>query len=351
MLKFVRYLLALSLVAFWSAAVVFPAPAHAATQATKSTKQAKAKTSKKTSKKTAKRTPTKERPDDRYAALVVDASTGKVLYQKNAGSLRYPASLTKMMTLYLTFDALRSGYLKTNSSLPVSAKAAAQPQTNISLKPGDRLQVKEAIESLVVRSANDVAVVLAEAIGKTEWNFALMMTQKARELGMKNTIFRNPSGLPDAAQHTTAYDMARLAIALRRDFPDYYHYFRTSEFTYKGTRYTGHNRVMARYNGVDGIKTGYIRASGFNLVTSARKDGMNLVAVVMGGKTAQARDDEMISLLDRSFAELANQRRNNVAGDQRSEGLFDAASSSLVMPASLTHGDLAPSAGLPASSM
>jgi D-alanyl-D-alanine carboxypeptidase len=348
-LKFVRYILALSLVAFWSAAIAFPAPAHAGTQTTKSSKQAK--TTKASSKKTAKRAPTKERPDDRYAALVVDASTGKVIYQKNAGSLRYPASLTKMMTLYLTFDALRSGYLKINSSLPVSAKAAAQPQTNISLKPGEYLPVKLAIESLVVRSANDSAVVLAEAIGKTEWNFALMMTQKARELGMKHTIFRNPSGLPDAAQHTTAYDMARLAIALRRDFPDYYHYFKTSEFTHKGVRYTGHNRVMARYDGVDGVKTGYIRASGFNLVTSARKDGMNLVAVVMGGRTAQARDDEMISLLNRSFAELANQRRNNVAGDQRSEGLFDAASSSLIMPASLSHGELAPSAGLSSSSM
>jgi D-alanyl-D-alanine carboxypeptidase len=156
-------------------------------------------------------------------------------------------------------------------------------------------------------------MVLAEALGQTEWNFALLMTQKARELGMKNTIFRNPHGLPDNKQHTTAFDMARLAIALRRDFPEYYQYFSTTEMTYNGVNYTTHNRVLTRYEGADGIKTGYIRASGFNLVTSVRRDGFNLVGVVMGGKSSGSRDQEMIYLLDRTFARLENQK-NSVAG-------------------------------------
>lgn len=260
----------------------------------------------KKSKKTASRTISKAEYEKRYAALVVDATTGQVLYEKNAGSVRYPASLTKMMTLYLTFDAIQSGKLSVEQSLPVSVKAARQPQTNISLKPGDRLPVRAAIESLVVRSANDSAMVLAEGIGGTEWNFALMMTQKARELGMDNTVFRNPSGLPDNKQHTTAFDMAKLAIALRRDFPEFYPYFKLQNFTYNGVEYPGHNKVMARYPGADGVKTGYIRASGFNLVTSVRRDGYTLVAVVMGGQSAAMRDSQMVDLLDRTFANLEN---------------------------------------------
>lgn len=241
---------------------------------------------------------------DRSAALVVDASSGHVLYEQNAGSIRYPASLTKMMTLYLTFDALKKGRLSMNDALPVSAKAAGQPQTNIALAAGDRLPVRTAIESLVVRSANDSAMVLAEAIGGTEWNFALMMTKKARELGMKNTVFRNPSGLPDNKQHTTAYDMARLGIALNRDFPEFYPFFSLTSFDYNGVTYAGHNHVMKRYAGVDGIKTGYIRASGYNLVTSASRGGHRVVAVVLGGNTPGSRDNRMISLLDRTFARM-----------------------------------------------
>ena len=257
-------------------------------------------------------------PQIHNSALVVDAQTGEVLYEKNADAIRYPASLTKMMTLYLTFDALKSGKLDINQSLAVSAKAASQPQTNISLDAGDRLPLKTAIESVVVRSANDSAMVLGEAIGKTEFNFALMMTQKARELGMKNTVFRNPSGLPDNKQHTTAFDMARLGIALRRDFPEYYHYFKMTSFEYNGITYPGHNHVMARYEGVDGIKTGYIRASGYNLVTSAERDGHRLVAVVLGGSTITGRDDQMISLLDRSFDQLESKGKN-VAGKRSSD--------------------------------
>ncbi len=259
--------------------------------------------------------------NSRFSALVVNADNGNILYEKNAGGTRYPASLTKMMTLYLTFDAIKKGKLQMDGSLPVSEKAAGQPQTNISLSAGDQLPVKTAIESVIVRSANDSAVVLAEALGGTAWNFSLLMTQKARALGMKDTVFRNPNGLPDNQQLTTAYDMAKLGIALRRDFPEYYPMFKTKSFAYNGITYPGHNRVMYRYAGVDGIKTGYIRASGFNLVTSVRKDGYNLVAVIMGGSSASARDDEMIEMLDRTFAQLESKQKTiSQDKDSRDDG-------------------------------
>ncbi|MFW0776728.1 MAG: D-alanyl-D-alanine carboxypeptidase family protein [Rickettsiales bacterium] len=262
----------------------------------------------------------RSKKNEKYAALVVDANTGRVLYERHAGARRYPASLTKMMTLYLTFDALKKGVLRMEQTLPVSKKAASQPQTNISLNQGDRLPVKSAIESLVVRSANDASLVLAEALGKTQWNFALMMTKKARQLGMKDTVFRNPHGLPDSKQYTTAYDMARLGIALRRDFPEYFKYFSLRKFVFNGVTYNTHNHVLKDYKGVDGIKTGYIRASGFNLVTSVKRDGHYLVAVIMGGRSSKTRDKAMIALLDRTFARLgkanknvANQRSNSNA--------------------------------------
>lgn len=239
------------------------------------------------------------------ASFIVDADSGRVLHTENADALRYPASLTKMMTLYLTFDALKKGKLKLDQELPVSMHAAGQPQTNIALDAGDRLAVKDAILSLVVRSANDSAVVLGEALGGSEEGFARKMTEKARALGMKNTTFYNASGLPDPRQKTTARDMAMLGMALRRDFPQYYPFFKTESFSYNGKTYGTHNRVMTRYDGVDGIKTGYIRASGFNLVTSAKKDGHTLVGVVLGGNTWRARDDKMIALLDQNFTRLA----------------------------------------------
>lgn len=280
--------------------------------AKKATTSSSSKTSSKPKTTTIKKTTTKKTSstsyENRFSALVVDADTGRVLYEKNAGATRYPASLTKMMTLYLTFEALKKGKLKLDDTLLVSAKAAKQPQTNIALDSGDRLSVKTAIQSLVVRSANDSAMVMAESLGGTEWNFALMMTKKARELGMKSTVFRNPSGLPDDKQHTTAYDMARLAIALRRDFPDYYPVFKLKNFSYRGVTYTTHNHVLERYDGADGVKTGYIRASGFNVVTSARKYGYNVVAVVMGGTSASSRDEQMISLLNRTFEQLASSK-------------------------------------------
>jgi len=252
-------------------------------------------------------------PSIHFSALVVDGKTGAVLYQQNANAIRFPASLTKMMTLYLTFEALETGKLNMNQSLPVSSFAAGQPQTNISLSEGERLPVKTAIESVVVRSANDSATVLAEHLGGSVPHFAQMMTAKAHALGMSNTMFYNPNGLPDPRQHTTAMDMARLAIALRRDFPEYYPFFKLTSFTYAGVTYPGHNHVMERYDGVDGVKTGYIRASGYNLVTSAHKNGYSIVAVIMGGRTIQSRDDQMISLLDRTFDELGNGHASNTS--------------------------------------
>ena len=293
------------------------------------TSSSKPKTTAATSSKKATTTASKKpvKQPDQYAALVVNAETGEVLHDKNAGALRYPASLTKMMTLYLTFDALKRGTLDVSDSLPVSSKAAAQPQTNISLHAGDKLPVKTAIESLVVRSAYDSAMVLAEAIGGTEFNFSLAMTQKARELGMKNTLFRNPNGLPDDKQVTTAYDMARLGIALRRDFPDYYHYFKMTSFSHNGVTYPGHNRVMERYQGADGVKTGFIRASGFNLVTSVQRDGYKIVAVVLGGHTASERDNKMIALLDDTFEQLGQSVARARTAPGRGASVYSAVSS------------------------
>ena len=241
-----------------------------------------------------------------YSALVIDADSGKVLYQKNAFERRYPASLTKMMTLYLTFEALKAGKIKLDKPLSVTKRAASQPQTNISLKPGSTITVRKCIESLVVRSANDAAMVLAENIGGSEWNFAQMMTKKAQQLGMKGTVFKNPSGLPNTEQYTTAMDMAMLGIALRKNFPEYYSYFKLRTFSYNGRTYKSHNRVLDRFNGADGIKTGYINASGFNLVSSVKKDGRNIVAVVMGGRSGRSRDDDMVRLLDKTFKQFAN---------------------------------------------
>ena len=249
-------------------------------------------------------------PNERFAEIVVDATNGRVLEQVNADAQRYPASLTKMMTLYLTFDALKKKKLFLTDRLPVSAKAARQPETNIDLQSGDSISVEDCILSIVVRSANDSAMVLAEGVGKTEWNFAQLMTAKARQLGMSNTIFRNPNGLPDAGQFTSARDMAKLGIALRRDFPQYFPYFKIQEFSYDGKIYPGHNRVIGRFDGVDGIKTGYINASGFNLVTSVKRDGKSIVAVIMGGTSGASRDNQMVALLERTFNQFAAQDRS-----------------------------------------
>lgn len=256
-----------------------------------------------------------------YSEFAIDAKTGKVITQKNASNPRYPASLTKMMTLYMTFEALQKGKLRLDQRLPVSIHASRQAPTNIDLRPGDRISVRDAIQSVVVRSANDSAVVLAEALGKSESNFAALMTTHARKMGMRNTTFRNASGLPNPGQVSTARDMALLGLALRRDFPTYFPYFKVQEFSFNGRTYTGHNRVINRFDGVDGIKTGYTNASGFNLVTSAKQGNHYVVAVIMGGKTATARDDQMVDLLQEAFAKLGSNPSPYMANRQRARAV------------------------------
>ncbi len=235
----------------------------------------------------------------KHAAIVVDGSTGKVLYEQNSEAARYPASLTKMMTLYMLFEAMESGKLSKSSAIPVSAYAASRPPSKIGLKPGQTIGVETAISALCTKSANDVAVAVAEALGGTEERFASMMTAKARQLGMRGTYFNNASGLPDEAQRSTARDMALLGIALRKRFPQHYGYFSATSFAYNGKTIRGHNDLLGRVSGVDGIKTGYIRASGFNIVTSVNAGGRKLVVVVMGGDTARSRNAEVEQLIDR----------------------------------------------------
>jgi D-alanyl-D-alanine carboxypeptidase len=244
--------------------------------------------------------------DPRYAAIIMNPATGEVYHQKNADERRYPASLTKMMTLYLLFEALEKKKIYLDDDVRVSAYAASMPQTNLSLDEDERIDVETAIKALVVRSANDVSVVIAEKLGGDVETFARMMTNKARALGMKNTIFKNPNGLPNSGQVTTARDMAKLGIALKRDFPRYYPYFSTLQFSHNGVTYYTHNRVLLRYAGADGIKTGYIGASGFNLVTSVERGGRPIVGAVMGGSSGRWRDARMIELLDESYRLVAS---------------------------------------------
>ena len=248
----------------------------------------------------------KQTKQDNYASLVVNLKTGKVLHQEYAGYLRKPASLVKMMTLYITFSMLESGKLKLDQPLYVSKHAASQPRLNIELKKGNKITVKEAIIAIIVHSANDASVVLAEAIAGSEENFAKLMNKQAASIDMKNSTFANASGLPDAKQKSTAYDLARLAIALKRDFPQYYDLFSTKSFQYSGRIYKTHNRVMRDYKYSDGLKTGYTRASGFNIVTSAKKGGEYLVGIVLGGDTAKQRDLRVVSLLNKYFNKISS---------------------------------------------
>jgi D-alanyl-D-alanine carboxypeptidase len=236
-----------------------------------------------------------------YADIIVDAVTGEVLRSRSPDTQIYPASLTKMMTLYLLFESLQNGRLTMDSTLTASALAAAQPATNLALRKGSTLTVEQAIYALVIRSANDVAMVVAEELGGNEADFARLMTERARQLGMHNTVFRNPHGLPNSAQVSTAKDMATLARALMFDFPGFYHYFSATRFSYNGVTYKSHNRLMQRYAGADGLKTGYIRASGFNLAFSAVRDGRRLIGVVIGGASAASRDDQMAAIMDEAF--------------------------------------------------
>jgi D-alanyl-D-alanine carboxypeptidase len=235
------------------------------------------------------------------ASIVVDANTDTVISQENADRLLHPASMSKLMTLYLTFEALESGRLTLQRNLPVSAHAESMSPTKLNLVAGETIRVEDAILSLVTLSANDSAVVLAEGLGGSEDRFGQLMTRKAHQLGMVNTNFRNSNGLPDPAQISTARDMAILCRALIHRFPQYYHYFSVREFTYNGIEHANHNHLMSRYEGMDGLKTGLTNASGFNLAASAVRNGRRLIGVVFGGTSAVQRDDYMAALLDEGF--------------------------------------------------
>jgi len=250
----------------------------------------------------------------RYASIVIDAKSGKVLHASNPDRRRYPASLTKMMTLYMLFDALDRGKLTLNQRLKVSRRAQGMAPSKLGLKRGQTIKVKDAILALITKSANDVAVVVAEGLGRTEVKFAQMMTKKARAIGMRKTRFRNASGLPNRRQVSTARDMSVLAQHLIDDFPQFYHYFGTQRFSYKRRTFRNHNSLLKNYPGADGIKTGYIRASGFNLVASSKRHGRRLIGVVFGGKSAKSRDRHMRRLFERAFALIPkNQKRRPIA--------------------------------------
>jgi D-alanyl-D-alanine carboxypeptidase len=241
-----------------------------------------------------------------YAAIVVDVKTGKTLHAENADAIRHPASITKVMTLYLVFERLEQGRLRLDTPLRVSAKAAAEPPSKLGLRPGSTISVENAILALVTRSANDVAAVIAENLGGSVEAFAREMTSTARGLGMSKTVFRNPHGLPDRAQVTTARDLTLLAIAVQDRFPEYYKYFQRRSFTFSGTTHRNHNRLLGRVEGVDGIKTGFIRASGFNLMTNAKTRDRHIVTIVLGGRSGAHRDGIVERLvqnnLPRAFA-------------------------------------------------
>jgi D-alanyl-D-alanine carboxypeptidase len=233
----------------------------------------------------------------KYAGIVVDAKSGKVLYGEDPDGLRYPASLTKMMTLYLTFEALEAGRISLDSKVPVSANAAKEPPSKLGVRSGGSVTVDQAIRALVTRSANDIATALGEYLGGSEARFGQLMTAKARALGMTRTTYRNAHGLPNTAQMTTARDQARLGIALRQHFPQYYGYFSIRTFQFGKQTIGNHNRLVGTVKGVDGIKTGFTNAAGSNLATSAQLDGRSIVAVVLGGRSSAARDAQMRKLV------------------------------------------------------
>ena len=243
-----------------------------------------------------------------FSSIIVDGNSGAVLSSNNPDGIRRPASLTKIMTLYLLFERLDAGKMKLDTEMEVSEHASEQAPTKLGLKPGQTLKVEDAIKGLVTRSANDAAVVVAEAIAGDEAEFARLMTRKARALGMSKTTYRNASGLPNDEQLTTARDQATLGRAIQDRFPRYYRYFATSVFAYRGQSIRNHNRLLGNVEGVDGIKTGYTRASGFNLVSSMRRGNRHLVGVVLGGRSGGSRDATMRNLLAENLEKGATKR-------------------------------------------
>ena len=242
---------------------------------------------------------------EKYAALVMDADTGEILHERNADDARYPASLTKVMTLYLLFDAINAGEVSLTDKMTVSRYASKQPPSNLRLAAGSKIKVEDAILALVTKSANDVAVVVAEHLAGTERAFAGKMTEKARDLGLENTTFKNASGLPNTSQVTTAHDLALLADSLLEQHAQYYHYFENKKFNWGRMVYKNHNELIDDVDGVDGIKTGYTRASGFNLMTSAERNGHRVIAVMLGGATSKSRNEHVKALVEAAFATLA----------------------------------------------
>lgn len=232
-----------------------------------------------------------------YAAMVIDAKTGRMLHGVNENALRHPASITKVMTLYMLFEQMERGRFRMDSPLRVSSYAASRPPSKIGVDAGDTIEVEDAIKVLITKSANDVAVVVAENIAGDEVTFAEQMTRRARSLGMTRTVFKNASGLPDAEQVTTARDLTILARAIQKRFPRHYQMFQTRNFAYAGRSYRNHNKLLGRVEGVDGIKTGYTRMSGFNLMTSAKADGRHIVSIVLGGRSGRVRDNIMAGLV------------------------------------------------------
>ena len=237
----------------------------------------------------------------KYASFIINENTKRIYHNANADTRNYPASLTKIMTLYLVFDSLKSKKISMNSKFKVSKRATRQPPSKLNLSAGSNITVKNAILALVTKSANDVATVIAENLGKSERNFARLMTRKAKKLGMTRTTFRNASGLPNRRQLSTARDMATLGIAIRKNHPKFFKLFKTKSFIYKGIKYTNHNNLLGSYSGTDGIKTGYTNASGFNLVASVERNGQRIIGVVFGGKKARSRDKHMVTLLNKYF--------------------------------------------------
>ncbi|MBS7809686.1 D-alanyl-D-alanine carboxypeptidase family protein [Roseococcus pinisoli] len=240
----------------------------------------------------------------RYSGFVIDARSGNVLIAEGADELRHPASLTKMMTLYMLFEAMQAGRITLSTPITVSFEAASRPPSKLGVPAGGSISAESAILALVTRSANDIATAIGETLGGDEQTFARMMTQRARSLGMSSTTFRNASGLPDPEQVTTARDMTLLGRRLIQDFPDRYHYFSLTHFQHGSRLIRNHNGMLRDYPGADGIKTGYINASGFNIVTSAQRDGVRLVGAVFGGNSWAQRNDRMAELLDAGFARM-----------------------------------------------
>jgi len=265
--------------------------------------------------------PVAQSSDSRYAAIVVDAASGEVLFSRFADARRYPASITKVMTLYLTFEALESGKVKLTDNLTVSPRAASQPPSKLGLAAGQSISLDDAMRATAVRSANDMAVVIAEHIGGSEGRFTQMMTEKARELGMEHTRFTTANGLPDTRQATTARDLSILSRAVMRDYPQYYRYLGLHDWYYNGRDYRNTNGLLATGRGYDGIKTGFTNASGYNLAASSVRDGKRLITIVMGGRSTKSRNDHVAELMDTGFE--VQRRRNQGEPIQLAQAFFE----------------------------